>query len=322
MKKIIQTGLVSSAVMASSLSYAADAQISTPQLFGNLNIGVSKIENESDLDGQAFEASMGVKGKFSQDTFTLLYKLEAEFTQAVNNDAGQDELEIKNAVAVMPTAYGTFVVAARTESGQQKELYKPVDIFQVNEADANSGLWMQPDEASSVFAYVSPKFNHTHVVGAILTLNSTPGGAVNHNDEDADAWVTRIIHDNDELYLAAGVVRLSEKQVPTDKPYYRSVLSAGYTLNQLNLGMTWENNSDHPAGDSEVLGVVADYAINDRWSVGVGHTNRDADNSALDNAATMLIVRNQIMDNVMLYAEVADYDNTNDNYAIGVNINF
>lgn len=322
MKKTIQTGLVSSAVMASSLCYAADAQISTPNIFGNLNIGVTKIENESDLDGQAFEASMGVKGKFSKDDFTLLYKLETEFTQAVNNDSGQDELEIKNALAVMPTHYGTFVVAARTESGQHRELYKPVDIFQVNEADSSSGLWLQPDEASSVFAYVTPRFNHTHLVGAILTLNSAPGGDVNHNDEDVDGWATRIIHANDNLYLAAGVVRISEQQIPTYQPYYRTAVSAGYGFDALELGITWEGNKDHPAGDSDVVGVVADYAFNDSWSAGIGHTTREADNATLDNAATLLIVRNQIMDNVMLYAEVADYDNTSNNYSVGLNVDF
>lgn len=320
MKKTIIASAVTTSALLMSGSVLAEA--SQPTIFGNLNAGVTKVQNETDVDGQAFEASLGVKGQFEKEGFTLLYKLEAEFADAVNNDAGQNDLEIKNALAVLPTQYGAFVVAPRTESGQQKELYGKVDIFEVNAADNSSGLWAQPAAATSVFAWVSPKVNNTHVVGAVLTLNSAPGGDVNNNDQDVDAWAARIIHSNEDFYLGAGVVGVAEKQLPTDQDYYRFAASAGYTFNNVDLGLTWESNKDHPAGDFDVIGAVADVQLNDTWSVGLGHTKKDADNNSNDNSATLLIVRNQIMDNILAYAEVASFDKSNDNYSVGLSIDF
>ena len=310
-----------SALTLSAITFA-DSSPTAPTVFGNLNVGVTKVQDTTDIDGQAFEASLGVSGSFKKDNFVVIYRLEADFADATNNDAGEDKVHIKNALAVLPTKYGVFVVAPRVESGQQKELYKPVDIFEINEADSSSGLWAQPAEATSVFAYVTPKFNNTKVVLAALTLNSAPGGDINYNDEDVDVRVIRVIHSNDNLYLGAGIVDVSDKQLPTPDRYLRTALTAGYSFDAVKLGLTWEDNKDHPAGNFTVTGATADFKFNDTWSFGAGHTKKDADDNTKDNSATMLIVRNQVADSVYVYAEAADYDNSSDNYSLGINISF
>lgn len=316
--KIIISTIVISALTSSAQILAKDG---SPTFFGNLNAGLTQIENETDLDGQAFEASVGVKGKFSKEDFSLIYKFEAEFTEATNKADGQSEIEIKNALALLPTSYGKFLIAPRAESGTKREMYKMVDIFEVNETDKSSGLWWQGDEASAVFAYVSPKYNNTHVVASILTLNS-PGVDVNNNDENVDAWTFRIVHSGEKLYFGTGLVAVSDKQLPTDKSYYRKSLTAGYKFDNVQLGATWEINDDHPTGDSDVIGVAADIKLNEKWSMGVGYTERDAETDSFDDSATLLIVRKNIMSGVYAYAEAADYDVGNDNYSIGVNIKF
>lgn len=310
------------AVPALSLSTATFAADGAPKVFGNLNVGVTKVDSTTDIDGQAFEAALGVKGAFNLDEYKLIYKLEAEFTDAVNNANGESELEIKNAKVIMPSKYGTFVVAARGESVQQLDMYKVIDIFEVNEANTST-LWGQPDEASSVFAYKSPTFGNTYVSTAVLTLNSSGTPDINNNDNDVDAFVMRAIYSDKQLYLGVGNVAISSDQTGASETYHRSTFTAGYKFAKADIGLTWEHQGDHPSGsDSDVIGIATDIQLANDWSLGLGYTDRDSENDAKDDSATMVIVRKHLHKNLYAWAEAANYENSDNNYSVGINVRF
>jgi len=306
-------------VFVSSFAFSKDG---SPKVFGTINAGVQKIVNESDIDGQAFETALGVKGVHKENGIKLSYKLEAEFTDATNASTGEDDLHVKNAIIAIPTSYGTFVMAARGESGAQRDMYGAIDIFENNEANSSTGLWAQGYESSSVMAYSSPKWNNIKLVVATLTLNQT-GTSSNYNNNTVDSFSTRAVYKKDGVMFGISNSRVSKDQVSSGVTYNRSSITASYDFDNTHLGFTREMNKDHPSGsDFDTTGVVIDMSFDDAWSAGIGYTSKDSDNDASDNSVKMLIVRNQLMKNAFAFAEVANYDESNDNYSFGINLSF
>ncbi len=318
MNKKIASLFAVPALVACISALAADGK---PSFYGTLSLGVQKVDNQVDVDGSVFEASVGVKGMYKVDDFKLIYKLEADLADAGNMSNGSDDINVKNAVFVLPTGIGAFVIAPRVQSGQQAELYKMVDIFEYNTADTGT-LWGQPDSATSVFAYKTPTFANTHVVAAILTLKQN-GTSSNYNDNLVDALALRAIHKSGDLYLGVGNVMVSADQTGASKDYNRTALTAGYTMGNVQLGATLEHQGDHPSGsDADVLGVAADVQLGGGYSLGIGYTDRDSENDANDDSMLAFIARKQISDNVYAWAEVGSYNESDDNYSAGINVDF
>lgn len=316
-RHIIKAALLSVPALSFSMNSLADNH--SPDFFGTLNFGVQKVEHQTDIDGQAFEAVVGVKGVYKVDDFTLVYKLEAELAPAVNMDNGQNEIEIKNALVVIPSQVGAFIIAPRVQSGHQDDMYRMIDIFEVNSA-SNVTLWGQPEAATSVFAYKTPSFANTYFVAAALTLNQG-GTDTNHNDNFADAMAFRAIHKTDDLYLGAGYVNVSDDQTGASKDYNRASLTAGYTMDQVQLGMTFESQMDHPSGsDTNILGVAADFNLGDGLSAGIGYTDRNCEDDGRDDAMLAVIARKDIGENIQAWVELASYDEANNNYSAGIKV--
>lgn len=255
------------------------------------------------------------------DGMKVIYKLETELTKATNQNKGESNIEIKNAMVVLAADSGTYLIAPRVVSGQQVELYKPVDLFVANKADT-SGLWYQADEATSVFAYVSPKFGDTKLVGAILTLPNSDTDSNNSNGVDMDAWAVRAVHDSGDLYIAAGAVGVAKEQLPTNDDYLRTMVSASYKMGDLTVGGGWESNSKHPSGDADITQVNITYQMNDKLSTSVGYIKRDHSVDANDDSGVLAIVKNQMTPNVFTFAEVAQFDTKKDNVNLGISVSF
>ena len=316
MNKKIAT-LLAAPALCTSLVAAANT---TPDFFGTLNFGVQKIESTSDIDGEAFEASVGVKGNYSVDDFTLIYQLEADLANATNMDDGQGDIEIKNALVVLPSQVGAFIIAPRVESGHQNDMYEMVDIFEINAA-SDVTLWGQPEAATSVFAYKTPTYQDTYFVAAALTLNQS-GTSTNHNQNNLDALALRLLHKGENLYLGMANVFVAKEQFSGSKDYNRPSFTAGYKTAELQLGATLEQQMDHPSGsDASVMGVAADMSMGNGLSAGVGYTERDSENNTLDDNMLAFITRKDLAENIQAWAEVALYDEGNDNYSAGIKVN-
>lgn len=290
----------------------------SPIFYGNLDAGVIKHQSKSDVSGEAFEVSAGVKGVYKFDGYKIIYNLETEMTKATNARSGESDFEIKNAYIVVPSAYGTLILGPQVESGQQKEMYKVVDIFQTNEAHGNtvSPVWGQRDEVSGMVGYNTPKVGGFYGAIRFLTLEDD-------NEKDVDAFGARIIYKKDKLYLGLGFVTIASEVLPTSENYERTTFTAGYSFANVDAGFTYEKNEDSPSGDFDVWAVAADMMINEQWSAGLSYIDKDHDVDALDNDGVIGIVRRKLNDDIFVYAEVAAYSlDDMDNYTIGININF
>lgn len=157
MRKIALATLAIAFCTTSTGVYAA------PKVYGQIGARVID-QNDKDRSMQAYDVRLGVKGKGKYNGVTALYQLEAELTAAINDSSttsdDDDERQITRARLLFPSQYGVFVVAPKTPSGQQKDLYGVVDIFETNEAHSENGvssIFDQGETVTHVLAYVTPK---------------------------------------------------------------------------------------------------------------------------------------------------------------------
>jgi len=316
-------------LMAQSASAADDSEVvvNKPNFTFLTSIGVLSVEDK-DFDPEAFEAEVGVNGVVKAKEFTMVYNLKADLSDAINSrdtngTEGEADIHIKEANVVFPTEYGAFVFAPRITSGQNRELYSNVDLFEYNEAHSGGAattgntLFGQPSEGDDVIAWSSPKFMGVKLVLATISLNE-------NNGDDIDAKAYRIIYNAGNLNLGAGQVIVSKGMAGASKNYIRSALTAGYKFDKLDLGATYEMNADTfgTAGDYNTLGVTARYYLNSGYSVAAGFYNKDSDVDANDNDGTVVQIKKQVGKNIAFWAEAANYDITADNVALGVNISY
>jgi len=323
-KSIVSTAVFSlamSSLMTTTVYAAPDPEDGRPLVYGNLNFGGVDKSAGDDWHVQAKEAAFGIRGLYKDEALNGLkfaYRLELEATKLINQSSGEYEMEVKNAVIALPTKYGTFVLAPRGESGQQRDLYGAVELFDVYEANRNGGIYDQPDEASGIIAYVSPKFGKGfQVVAANLNLGTTN----DDNDEVSDANAIRLMYRDKKIFAGIGVVSISDKVVPTDN-YNRVAASVKYSFEQGHqIGATYEQIEDHPGlGDFETIGVAGRYKINTTYELNLGHFSQSSD---LENSATVLGLRRHFNERIYAYAEVADFDEPDlGHVALGLSVAF
>ncbi|MBJ7537485.1 porin [Marinomonas transparens] len=312
----------------------SDVVVNKPQFTFLTSIGLLNVEDK-DFDPEAFEAEVGIKGVVKAKEFTMIYNLKADLSDAINSrdtgtstTEGEADIHMKEANVIFPTSYGAFVLAPRITSGQNRELYSNVDLFEYNEAHASgvavtgNTLYAQPAEGDDVVAWASPKFMGVKLVLASISLDE-------NNGEDSDAKAFRFVYDDGKLSLGAGQVIVNKNTPPavanpSGKTYTRSALTAGYKFDKLDIGTTYEMNKDTfgSAGDYDTLGVAARYHLNNGYSVAAGYYNKDSDVDANDNKGTVIQVKKQAGKNISFWAEAANYDITADNFAVGVNLSY
>lgn len=321
---------LSAPFLLSQMALAADESevvVNKPNFTFLTSLGVLEVEDK-DFDPEAFEAEVGVNGVVKAKEFTMVYNLKADVSDAINSrdtngTEGEADIHIKEASVVFPTAYGAFVLAPRITSGQNRELYSNVDMFEYNEAHSGGAattgntLYGQPSEGDDVMAWSSPKFMGVKLVLATISLNE-------NNGDDIDAKAYRLIYDEGNLNLGAGQVIVSKGMANASKNYIRSALTAGYKFDNLDLGATYEMNTDTfgPAGDYDTLGVAARYYLDNGYSIAAAYYDKNSDVDANDNYGTVLQVKKQVGKNIAFWAETGNYDITSDNVALGVNLSY
>jgi hypothetical protein len=321
---------LSAPFLFSQVASAADESevvVNKPNFTFFTSLGVLDVEGK-DFDPEAFEAEVGLNGVVKAKEFTMVYNLKADLSDAINSrdtngTEGEADIHIKEANIVFPTAYGAFVLAPRITSGQNRELYSNVDMFEYNEAHSGGAattgntLYGQPSEGDDVIAWSSPRFMGVKLVLATISLNE-------NNGDDIDAKAYRFVYDEGKLNLGAGQVIVSKGMAGASKNYIRSALTAGYKFDKLDLGATYEMNADTfgSAGDYNTLGVAARYYLDNGYSVAAAYYDKDSDVDANDNSGTVLQIKKQVGKNISFWAEAGSYDITPDNVALGVNLSY
>ncbi|SEG66761.1 porin [Marinobacterium lutimaris] len=326
------TGLTLSAlftaVLGANAANAAKPEIPLPEFTMFTSLGVLNVEDK-DYDPEAFEAEFGLKGLVKLDEFKMLYVLNVDVSDAINSEdtggsAGESDIHVKDAKVIFPTQYGTFVLAPRGASGQLRDLYSNINIFEYNETHSGkvtptgmAGIFGQADEGQDILAYVTPAFYNIKFTASALSVREA-------NDNEIDVKSFRLIYDDGALHLGAGLVIADEAMAGADDDYKRAAFSAGYRFSNLDLGATYEINTDTfgPAGDYDSYGLTGRYHFSNGYSAALGYFNKDSDVDANDNDGVVVQVKKTFNANVAAWAEAGSYDITPDNFAVGVNIKF
>ncbi|WP_188861782.1 porin [Marinobacterium nitratireducens] len=308
-----------------SLSLTATAETG-PKVFGNISVGA--LNDEKDFEAEAYELEFGIKGVYELETTRVVYQLLMDVADAANADEdidGEDEIHVREASVAFPTRYGSFVIAPRSVSGHFRNIYGGLRKFEYNEPHAftpasGGKLFEQPDEGQNVLAYVSPNWNGFQFVGATLQINED-------NDEDNDVIAARALYWGDNWNVGIGRVSVDQKVGPpgADDNYNRDSIGFAYNIENLELGGVYEINSDRFGGDdSDVFGLAAKYRFGQGWSTSLGYFDKDYDDddTGTDDSLIVLNVKKQLEEKVSLWAEVGEYDEGQDNIAVGVNVEF
>ncbi|NVK75148.1 MAG: porin [Oceanospirillaceae bacterium] len=330
MKKIKLSMAISIPCILSQLALAentSETTVSKPNFNLFTSLGVLNIEDK-DFDPEAFETELGVKGNIKSNDFKMIYNVKVDLSDAINSrdtggPDGEADIHVKETNMIFPTSYGTFILAPRAVSGQYRDLYSNVDYFEYNEAHSGNAtpsgntLFAQASEGSDVIAWASPKFYGIKFVAATLSVKED-----NHNDLDVKSF--RAIYNQGGLNFGVGHVIASKTLTGATKDYKRSAITAGYKFDKIDLGTTYEINTDTfgTAGDYKTLGLAARYYIDDSYSVAAAYYQKDSDIDSKDNKGTVFQVKKQIGKSVSLWAEVANYDITPDNVALGINLSY
>ncbi|WP_027854872.1 porin [Marinobacterium litorale] len=316
------------AVAAANSAQASELEFEKPNFTMFASLGVLDRE-DADYDPEVFELELGLKGLVKLDEFKMVYSLAADVADAANSKDtggadGESDIHIRDAKVVFPTRYGAFVLAPRTPSGQLRELYSNVDLFEYNETHSGAvsptgmkGIFGQGDEGQDVVAYVTPTFNNIKATMAMLSINETNG-----NDIDVKAF--RVVYDDKKLNLGAGIVVADQSLAGADDDYKRMAFTAGYSFERFDIGATYEINEDTfgPNGDYDSYGVTGRYHFGNGYSVAAGYYEKDSDVDANDNDGMVFQAKKAFSKNIVAWAETGQYDKTADNVAVGVNIKF
>lgn len=323
--------LTSVAFLACPLYVGAE---SGPVLFGLMSAGA--VEDEKDFESEAFEMELGVKGGYDFDAAKLNYQLILDLSDAINAEEdtdGEDEIHVRRASLALVTGYGVFVIAPRAISGHWRNLYGGLDKFEYNEPHAatpvsGGGLFEQVDEGQNVLAYVSPNWNGFQAVVASLQVDED-------NGKDHDVVGGRLLYWGKNWNVGFGHVEV-DKAVGHGLPfevrddYVRDSIGFAYNFDKVELGATYERNSDQFVGaDSDVFGLAGKVKLGSGWSLSLGYFDKNYDNDAnvfgaplIDDNLTVLNIKKQVHEKVSLWAETGQYDEAQDNVAFGVNVTF
>lgn len=321
---------VSIPLLLSQITVAAespDTIINKPKFTLLASFGVLNVE-EKDFDPEAFKTEIGVSGIVTSDGLKIIYNVKADLSDAINSrdtggTDGEADIHVKEANMIFPTSYGNFVLSPRSTSGQYRDLYANVNYFEYNAAHSGmsspSGntLFGQASEGSDVVAWSSPKFYGIKFVAAMLSVKED-------NENDFDVKSFRAIYNQGGFNFGVGHVIASKTLTSASEDYKRSAITAGYKFEKLDLGTTYEINTDTfgSSGDYNTLGVAARYYINNSYSVAAALYQKDSDIDNNDDEGTVFQVKKQLGKNLSFWAEAANYDIAADNVALGINLSY
>ena len=333
MKKITR---LTFAPLALSLTVAASGQAlaedhhAGPTIYGNLTAGALNV-SDRDLDAWAFKAQLGLGGLYTvNDGLRIRYDLVADFANAINSvdfpktwtrgshRQDDEEIHVTTARVLLLTDYGSLGFQPRVPSAFWAQLYHNVNKFEYNQMHGQTGqnaIFGQNELASDVISYGTPKFGSFQFIGAVLTTNE-------YSNQDFDVYTGRLIYDQGPLNFGVGHTQVRR---PGINNLHRTTFGIGYDFGLVQLGGVYEHNDDREnsssAANFDAWGVNVSANLTDNWSASLTYAENDK-NLNLDNDVVAGIVRYHFNEDVYAFVEAATYDKTDDNWAVGISVNF
>lgn len=306
------------ALLVSTAVFCASAHASEgPQFYGEIEMQALEQEAQ-DLGINTYRAQLGVKGAINISKYDIdrgYYRIEADLSESSDK---KGDVEVLQAMMVVPSKYGTFLVG-NMRSGQHMRLVGPVDVLHANTPNTylnDSSLYRQVAYGSRVFAYVTPAYADTKLIVSAMTIDE-------NNGDDADARTWRLDYNKDNIKASVGQVFVESSLWNGSADYVRTGLGISYNVNDWHLGFSYENNSDDPAGDSDVAGLATTYQF-DSVELAVGYTHKNfKDPATEDDALLALAVTSDVSDHASVWVEVGKYEvEDKDNVSLGVKFTF
>lgn len=327
LKKAIGT-LTFIAASAASLQVSADSLSNLPNFYGNMAVGALNVQNR-DVAPWGFDVEAGITDLFIiSENFKIKYDLSADFSNAINDSddltwshgnldgSDSDDVYIRNAKIIAITKYGSFVFAPRTASGQWAQMYGEVDTFYYNRFHSqtdNISIFGQSEQTKDLLAYSTPRINGLQFGTSMVATNE-------NNDKDLDVWTNRLTYKSGNVYLAASHTIVDAKGLPTLDDYKRTAVTASYDFGSLKIAGVHEINRDHPTGDWDSYVVNFNVKASKKFTIKAAYAEKDHDKEVFDLSGFVVGIDHHFSDNVDLFVETGQYEETNDNISIGFNV--
>lgn len=256
-------------------------------VYGKLNLQYEVRKAPLDDGIKVGRASVGVKGPLEYGNVKALYDVEAEFSDIAAQETSSDnkEVRLRTAQITIPTKKYGVIAGGRGYSGQRKDLYGHLDIFENTEVyNPNNGNYYQGSDLTAQTLYVpgfllwkTPSIGHVYAVPGLVTTNDGNGKAI-----DATSW--RVMYDNKGVKAGVGVTKIETGA----NDYTRTAAALSYTAERWQAGVTREQNKHSPSGDFDVTAVGASYKFTPKVTGNLAYFKKDhKTNAAADNTAVI-----------------------------------
>lgn len=290
-KSMLVGSAVALALLGNTVSAAeavtGDTEQAPVTVYGKLNLQYEMRKAPLDDGIEVGRASVGVKGPLEYGNFKALYDVEAEFSDIAAQETASDnkEVRLRTAQITIPTKKYGVIAGGRGYSGQRKDLYGHLDIFENTEVyNPDNGNYYQSNNLTAQTLYVpgfilwkTPTIGHFYAVPGLVSTSDGNGKAI-----DATSW--RIMYDNKGLKAGVGVTKIETGA----NDYTRTAAAVSYTAERWQAGVTLEDNKDHPSGNFKVAGVGASYKVTPKVTTNLAYIKKDhKTNDAADNTAVI-----------------------------------
>lgn len=323
--------------LAASNALAADEiTIPKPKFYGQLNVAASS-EQGRDYATEVNYAELGAIGmhKVKDHDLKFRYQIGVDYSET---DPSDDGIRFKHAnFLLLSEKYGSLFFGSGA-SGIHKHLYSRSDIFHFNNQSRGSknaagkvgrSFFMQPDAGTRIVSYGLPKMGNVNVFFGVATLDED-------NGDDADGIFLRTIYQSGNLYAAAHIMQITEKQSATaEDDYIRSAATVSYNFtDQFRLTGLVENNKDAfgPEGvdkDYTAYALTAQYTMGRYDFAAQQQIRRWSDDSVVgqaDEDQTNFQVTYNFDKFFSAYAEAGvyseNYEDKGDKYGVGLRFKF
>ena len=286
----------------------AMALLAQPKVSGSLQGEYTNADNLSTFSMNS--ATVSFKDKAKLDNAMFIYDLTLDLSGIASKRA-DSAINVQTARFITVTPMGTVVAGSGAVGGA----YGVFTEFK----SADKGMFYQPFSSPSAVAYVAPVVAGVKLTGALVSVND--------NADLLDVYVASASYSIAGITAGASLANTSKALLGgAANDYIRLGFTAGYKAGAIKAGGVYEMNTNHPSGDSTVMGASASYQYN-KANIKLGLALRDHTNDELDNMAilanTSCVVASNENTKLTSYVELENHTLSENNILrVGIVANF